>query len=94
MQQENVFFNPTPEVRQKRLKKYTVPMEQQGSWESEKLWHAVTLAINRDDQTAATEAKTKLEEAQRERAKERKSLGQEWIPKYFVQVRIRTTNIT
>ncbi|XP_012231656.1 oxysterol-binding protein-related protein 8 isoform X3 [Linepithema humile] len=83
--QENVFFNPTPEVRQKRLKKYTVPMECQGPWESEKLWHAVTQAINRDDQTAATEAKTGLEEAQRERAKERKSLGQEWIPKYFVQ---------
>jgi len=62
-------------------------MEYQGPWESEKLWHAVTQAINGDDQTAATEAKTRLEEAQRERAKERKSLGQEWIPKFFVQVR-------
>ncbi|XP_018308688.1 oxysterol-binding protein-related protein 8 isoform X4 [Mycetomoellerius zeteki] len=83
--QENIFFNPTPEIRKKRLKKYTVPLEHQGSWESEKLWLAVTQAINRDDQVAATEAKTRLEEAQRERAKERKSLGQEWIPKYFVQ---------
>jgi len=87
LQQENVFFNPTPEIRKKRLKKYTVPLECQGVWESEKLWYAVTQAINRDDQVAATEAKTRLEEAQRERAKERKSLGQEWIPKYFVQVR-------
>ncbi|XP_071560640.1 oxysterol-binding protein-related protein 8 isoform X3 [Temnothorax nylanderi] len=83
--QENVFFNPTPEVRKKRLKKFTVPMEYQGPWESEKLWYAVTQAINSDDQVAATEAKTRLEEAQRERAKERKHLGQEWIPKYFVQ---------
>ncbi|XP_072743844.1 oxysterol-binding protein-related protein 8 isoform X3 [Anoplolepis gracilipes] len=83
--QENVFFNPIPEVRKNRLKKYTVPLEYQGQWESEKLWYAVTQAINRDDQLAATEAKTRLEEAQRERAKERKSLGQEWIPKYFVQ---------
>ncbi|KAL6448610.1 hypothetical protein ACFW04_000463 [Cataglyphis niger] len=83
--QENVFFNPTPEVRKKRLKKYTVPLEYQGQWESEKLWYAVTQAINRDDQVAATEAKTRLEVAQRERAKERKSRGQEWIPKYFVQ---------
>ncbi|XP_011264111.1 oxysterol-binding protein-related protein 8 isoform X2 [Camponotus floridanus] len=83
--QENIFFNPTPEVRKKRLKKYTVPLEYQGQWESEKLWYAVTQAINRDDQLAATEAKTRLEEAQRERAKERKSLGQEWIPKFFVQ---------
>ncbi|XP_018396018.1 PREDICTED: oxysterol-binding protein-related protein 8 isoform X1 [Cyphomyrmex costatus] len=83
--QENIFFNPTPEVRNKRLKKYSVPLEHQGAWESEKLWLAVTHAINRDDQIAATEAKTRLEEAQRERAKERKTLGQEWVPKYFVQ---------
>jgi len=68
------------------LKKYTVPLEHQGAWESEKLWLAVTQAINKDDQVAATDAKTRLEEAQRERAKERKRLGQEWIPKYFVQV--------
>ncbi|XP_018344991.1 PREDICTED: oxysterol-binding protein-related protein 8 isoform X2 [Trachymyrmex septentrionalis] len=83
--QENIFFNPTPEIRKKRLKKYTVPLEHQGVWESEKLWLTVTQAINRDDQVAATDAKTRLEQAQRERAKERKSLGQEWIPKYFVQ---------
>ncbi|XP_076674874.1 oxysterol-binding protein-related protein 8 isoform X2 [Andrena cerasifolii] len=83
--QETVFFNPTPEVRKKRLKKYTVPLEHQGPWESEKLWYDVTQAINRDDQVAATEAKTHLEEAQRDRAKERKFKGQEWIPKYFVQ---------
>lgn len=61
-------------------------MEQQNEWESEKLWEKVTLAINNDDQVAATEAKTQLEEAQRERAKERKDMGGEWIPKYFVQV--------
>ena len=85
LQQETVFFNPTPEVRKKRLKKYTVPLEHQGPWESEKLWYDVTQAINRDDQVAATEAKTHLEEAQRDRAKERKLKGQEWIPKYFVQ---------
>nr|XP_050856522.1 oxysterol-binding protein-related protein 8 isoform X3 [Vespula vulgaris] len=83
--QESVFFNPTSEIRKRRLKKYTVPLEYQGPWESEKLWLAVTQAINRDDQFAATEAKTQLEEAQRERAKERKSVGQEWVPKYFVQ---------
>ncbi|XP_078045220.1 oxysterol-binding protein-related protein 8 isoform X7 [Augochlora pura] len=83
--QESVFFNPTPEVRKKRLKKYTVPIDHQGAWESEKLWYEVTQAINRDDQVAATDAKTQLEEAQRERAKERKLKSQEWIPKHFVQ---------
>ena len=85
--QESVFFQSTAEVRQQRLKKFTVPLENQGEWESEKLWLAVTNAINNDDQNAATEEKTKLEEAQRERAKERKMMGQEWLPKYFVQVR-------
>ncbi|XP_058806826.1 oxysterol-binding protein-related protein 8 isoform X4 [Phymastichus coffea] len=83
--QDSVLFNPTPEVRKSRLKKYTVPLEHQSEWESEKLWLAVTQAINNEDQTAATEAKTALEEAQRERAKERKAQGQEWLPKYFVQ---------
>ncbi|XP_076654577.1 oxysterol-binding protein-related protein 8 isoform X3 [Halictus rubicundus] len=82
---ESVFFNPTPEVRRNRLKKYTVPIDHQSTWESEKLWYEVTQSINRDDQVAATEAKTQLEEAQRERAKERKLKGQEWVPKYFVQ---------
>ena len=86
MQQESVFFTPTSDVRKGRLKKYKVPLENQNEWESEKLWLAVTHAINNDDQVAATEAKTHLEEAQRERAKERKSNNQEWIPKYFVQV--------
>ncbi|XP_015121119.1 oxysterol-binding protein-related protein 8 isoform X5 [Diachasma alloeum] len=83
--QESVFFNPLPEVRRKRLKKYTVPLEHQGDWESQRLWQAVTIAINNDDQIAATDAKTALEEAQRERAKDRKQNNQEWIPKYFVQ---------
>lgn len=64
-------------------------MEDQGEWESEKLWLAVTHAINNDDQIAATDAKTILEESQRERAKERKLNNQEWVPKYFVQVRLR-----
>ncbi|OAD60163.1 Oxysterol-binding protein-related protein 8 [Eufriesea mexicana] len=81
--QESVLFNPTSEVRKKRLKKYTVPLEYQGLWESEKLWYDVTQAINRDDQVTATEAKRQLEEAQRERAKERKLKAQEWVPKNF-----------
>lgn len=68
------------------MKKYTVPMENQSEFESQKLWQAVTIAIDNEDQIAATKAKTILEEAQRERAKERKFNNQEWVPKYFVQV--------
>lgn len=37
-------------------------------------------------QTAATEEKTILEEAQRSDANERKVKCEEWVPKYFAQV--------
>ncbi len=47
----------------------------------------VSKAIDEDDQTAATEEKTKLEEAQRAGARERKALGADWIPKHFELVR-------
>ncbi len=40
-------------------------------------------AIKADDQNAATEEKTVLEEAQRAGARERKALGVEWTPKHF-----------
>lgn len=51
--------------------------------ESVKLWAKVSKAIENDDQNAATEEKTILEEAQRAGARERKVLGKEWIPKHF-----------
>ena len=33
-----------------RLKRFTVPMDEQGVWESEKLWAKVSREIDRDDQ--------------------------------------------
>ena len=73
----------TPEVRQSRLRRFTVPLDEQGSFESVRLWQKVSRAIEEDDQTAATEEKTALEEAQRASAKERKAIGIEWIPNHF-----------
>lgn len=83
--EESVLFNPTPEIRARRLKRFTVPMESQGTNESERLWQHVAAAIHRDDQVGATEEKTALEEAQRISAKERKATCTEWIPMLFQQ---------
>ncbi|EDS28222.1 oxysterol binding protein [Culex quinquefasciatus] len=83
--EDSVLFNPTTEVRAQRLKRFTVPMESQGTNESERLWQHVAAAIRRDDQVGATEEKTALEEAQRISAKERKATCTEWIPGLFQQ---------
>ncbi|XP_044740925.1 oxysterol-binding protein-related protein 8 isoform X2 [Chrysoperla carnea] len=80
---EQVFFESTTEVRHTRLPRYVVPLEHQTEYESERLWQHVSAAIQRDDQVAATEEKTILEEAQRSAARERLAKGEEWIPKHF-----------
>lgn len=62
---QQLFWNPTSSVRKSRLQRYTVPVDHQGEFESERLWQHVSAAIVRDDLNAATEEKTSLEEAQR-----------------------------
>jgi hypothetical protein len=52
-QAKEVLWNPTPEVRAKRLQRLTVPMELQGQWESEKLWQHVTKSIRACDQVSS-----------------------------------------
>ncbi|KPP57612.1 hypothetical protein Z043_124644 [Scleropages formosus] len=69
----DMFWNPTPELRQSRLTRCTVPPEEQGDFESERLWQHVTRAINNKDQTEATKEKFLLEEVQRKCARERKA---------------------
>jgi oxysterol-binding protein-related protein 8 len=83
--EEHVLFNPTPETRHKRLKRFVVPIEHQTSNESDRLWQHVSAAIYRDDQVGATEEKTVLEEIQRNAAKELKAKCADWIPMYFQQ---------
>ncbi|NXO96526.1 OSBL8 protein, partial [Certhia brachydactyla] len=79
------FWNPTSDMKQRRLRRYTVKFEEQDDFESEKLWQQVTKAINNKDQTEATQEKYILEEAQRKSAKERKHKGEEWTCKLFDQ---------
>ncbi|XP_068950914.1 oxysterol-binding protein-related protein 8 isoform X1 [Petaurus breviceps papuanus] len=77
------FWNPTSEIKQRRLIRHTVKFEEQEPYESEKLWQRVTRAINAKDQTEATQEKYVLEEAQRKAARERKGKNEEWVCKLF-----------
>ncbi|KAF0029516.1 hypothetical protein F2P81_018621 [Scophthalmus maximus] len=81
----DTFWNPTTDLRQSRLTRCTVPPEEQGEFESERLWQHVTRAIHNKDQTEATNEKFFLEEAQRKSARERKAKCEEWIPALFEQ---------
>ena len=65
------------------MKRFTVPFDEQEDFESVKLWHKVSAAIENDDQVAATEEKFILEEAQRAGARKRKTEGSSWIPRVF-----------
>uniref|UniRef100_A0A2K5QQA8 Oxysterol-binding protein-related protein 8 n=1 Tax=Cebus imitator TaxID=2715852 RepID=A0A2K5QQA8_CEBIM len=78
-----VFWNPTPDIKQWRLMRHTVKFEEQGDFESEKLWQRVTRAINAKDQTEATQEKYVLEEAQRQAARDRKTKNEEWSCRLF-----------
>lgn len=83
--EESVLFAPTAEVRRQRLRRFTVPIEVQAANESERLWQHVSAAIGREDQVAATEEKTTLEDAQRTLVKERQATCTEWQPALFEQ---------
>ncbi|XP_061773760.1 oxysterol-binding protein-related protein 5 isoform X3 [Nerophis ophidion] len=69
--QQATLWDPSPDVRIRRLKRKVVHSDQQGEFESERLWQHVTSAIVDRDQLRATQEKFVLEEAQRKEAKER-----------------------
>ncbi|CAB4067089.1 OSBPL8 [Lepeophtheirus salmonis] len=81
--EEEILWSVSPEIRARRLKRYTVPLDNQRCTESVRLWKKVSDAILADDQKQATEEKAVLEHAQRAAAKERKDSGDDWVPKYF-----------
>ncbi|XP_062526977.1 oxysterol-binding protein-related protein 8 isoform X1 [Bombyx mori] len=67
-------------LKEQRLPRYLVRLENQQDYESQRLWLKVSEAIQNDDQIAATEQKTVIEEAQRARAR---NLVAPWVPRYF-----------
>lgn len=62
------------------------PLDKQLDHESLKFWNGVTEAIKSKQFSKATTIKQDLEEAQREKAREREKTGTEFTPVYFVQV--------
>lgn len=80
---KDVFWNPVPEIRASRLKRYTVPINEQLPFESERLWEKVSKAVHASDMQVATNEKYVIEEEQRQRARERKLSKTEWVPRYF-----------
>ena len=48
--EEEVLWEVTKEIKDKRLPRYTVSMDQQVEFESERLWQFVSQAIKKDDQ--------------------------------------------
>lgn len=47
-------WHATSEVKTQRLQRFTVSVDQQGSFESERLWQLVSTAIKSDDQVRDT----------------------------------------
>uniref|UniRef100_A0A8C9B0A1 Oxysterol-binding protein n=1 Tax=Prolemur simus TaxID=1328070 RepID=A0A8C9B0A1_PROSS len=78
-----LFWSPSGEVRAQRLKRRTVLFEEQTELESERLWQHVTRAISKGDQHKATQEKFALEEAQRQRTRERQQSLTPWKPQLF-----------
>ncbi|XP_032305534.1 oxysterol-binding protein-related protein 8 isoform X3 [Drosophila ananassae] len=81
--EETLLFRADAEMRSKRLTRYLVPIEEQLPFESQLLWQRVSEAIAREDQVAATEEKTVLEERQRAEAKDRVSADLQYTPAIF-----------
>ncbi|KAH7104922.1 hypothetical protein BKA62DRAFT_816181 [Auriculariales sp. MPI-PUGE-AT-0066] len=59
------------------------PLEQQGQFESRKMWDSVTTNLLKKEYSEATKAKVAIEQAQRDRAAEMKRKGEEFVPKHF-----------
>ncbi|KAH7884003.1 hypothetical protein F5I97DRAFT_1897391 [Phlebopus sp. FC_14] len=63
--------------------KYVPPEAEQEHYESRRLWHRLTQAIEAKDMEAATEAKCAVEDAQRELRRRREESGEKFVPRYF-----------
>ncbi|ODQ50232.1 hypothetical protein SAICODRAFT_173898 [Saitoella complicata NRRL Y-17804] len=61
------------------------PLSEQDERESQRLWDPVTRAIKKRDQDAATDAKSAIEERQRQEQRRREAEGAQWEPRFFVR---------
>ncbi|CAL8104965.1 unnamed protein product [Orchesella dallaii] len=81
---EEILWEVTDSVRAQRLKRFTIPLEEQLPNESEKKWAKVTEAIGAENQEAATLEKTALEDEQRRAVAMRADAGTTWLPNHFL----------
>lgn len=65
------------------VQKSVTSEDQQAPNESRRLWTRVTAAIKAKDLDAATDAKSAIEEAQRESARQREAKGETFKPRFF-----------
>lgn len=77
---EEVFFDADNSTI---LKKFVSKIENQGEWESRRVWVKVTEALRKNDHDEATKEKTRLEDAQRERKREREEKNTPYVTKHF-----------
>jgi len=59
------------------------PVDDQEPNESRRLWQSVTAAIDSKNMEAATEAKSAIEDAQREARRKREESNQQHVPRFF-----------
>lgn len=62
------------------------PVEKQDPWESRRAWADVITALQAGDMQATSDAKSKVEKAQRQMRKKEKAAGKVWEPKFFSRV--------
>lgn len=67
-------------LKEQRMARFLMRLDLQQEYESQRLWLKVSEAILNEDQVAATEQKTIIEEAQRSRAR---NLINPWVPRFF-----------
>lgn len=81
---KDVFFNTH---ENKPLLPKVRPLDEQGKYESRRLWKKVTDALAIRNHKIATEEKFQIEDYQRQLAKKREEDGVEWHPKLFRKVK-------
>ncbi|CAD6915589.1 unnamed protein product [Tilletia controversa] len=68
----------------KFVDKIVAPESEQEEFESRRLWSKVTEGIKERNLEKATDAKSEIEDAQRQAVKRREEKGETWQPKFFV----------
>lgn len=83
--QTQVLFDADSEEGKKITPQSVAPESEQEPNESRRLWKALTDAINDKNMETATEAKSAVEDAQRELRRVREQKGETYIPRFFEQ---------